>query len=64
MSFICEECEQVQYSRSKPVKVVVERRDKRYPRVEIGDETIDSGGSGWEVVREIIICRRCDEHIY
>ena len=61
MSFICEECKQVQRPRSKPVKTVVEKRLRSYPRVEVGDETIDFGGSGWEIVREIMVCRRCDE---
>ncbi len=63
MSFTCEKCGQAQRPRSKPVRVVVERRAKTYPRVEIGDEIIDSGGSGWEIAREIIICRGCDENI-
>ena len=61
MSFICEQCKQVQRPRSKPIRVVVESRVKYYPRAEIGDETTDSGGSGWEIVREIMVCRRCDE---
>jgi len=61
VSFICEECEQVQRPRSKPVKVVVEKRYKTYPRVEIEDEVIDFGGSGWEIVREILVCRGCLE---
>jgi len=61
MSFRCEKCGQAQPPRSKPIMKVIETRNKFYPRIEIDDEIIDGGGSGWEIAKEIMICRRCDE---
>ena len=61
MSFICEECGRVQPARSKPEKKIVEKRSKSYPRRERGDTVIDSGGTGWEIVKEITVCGSCIE---
>lgn len=49
MSFICNDCKTQQPNKTKPVKVIKQRRDKLYP----------NGGRGWEIVRVADCCKPC-----
>ncbi len=62
MSFKCDDCNTVQ--NGKPIKVIVEKRDKVYPirrkdPLDIKSAVIDKGGKGWEIVKEIEIGKEC-----
>lgn len=63
MSFICQKCEEAQPKGTEPVKVVVETRKKNYPvrygTFEGKTVTIDEGGTGTEIVRELTVCAAC-----
>ena len=63
MSFICQKCEETMPNGTEPVKVVVETRKKSYP-VRYGTfegmtKTIDNGGTGTEIVSELMVCAAC-----
>ena len=59
MSFKCDVCGETIPNNIKPIKKVVETREKIYPPVLKPDKTIDRIPVGWEVVKEIDCCRRC-----
>lgn len=74
MSFRCEKCHKAQPAGTSPIRVVVERREVSYPaRVyyikgcKQGEEGAakrvrpvnDPGGSGWEIVKEKMLCHTC-----
>lgn len=63
MSFKCDFCHNAQANKSRPNKIIVERREHQYP-IRYRDnnpnnEIIDKGGSGLEIVREISVCNSC-----
>ena len=57
MSFRCGRCGVQRWL--KPERVVVETRDKVYPMRFGGNECVDNGGRGWEIVREEELCKVC-----
>ena len=63
MSFKCEQCRQSQPTRSHPITVVTERREKIYPPQEHkrkdGKWWTSPGGVGWEIAREMRVCKAC-----
>ena len=66
MSFRCDNCKQAVDSGIPMNKVVVKTREKVYPRrtkiVEgwmSQEVTLDSGGIGWETVKELSLCKDC-----
>jgi len=58
MSFRCQKCGEAKPPGAQPVRQVVETRQKEYPARHT-KTTEDFGGSGWEIVREIVICKEC-----
>jgi len=59
MSFICEQCSNVQPCGSKPKKIVIQKKEKIYPIRMYEKTIIDNGGKGWEIVKEIKVCEDC-----
>lgn len=60
--FICQVCGIQQGHGKKPIKKVVEYRDKVYPKRFADPECkicIDNGGHGREIVKEIDVCEEC-----
>lgn len=57
----CKECGKNQPRRTKPTKVVKLYRKKVYPKRFEQDTKIciDEGGSGWEIVKEVVLCPKC-----
>jgi len=53
MSFRCDKCKRALPSGSKPIKKIVKRRDRVYDN-EKGEKT-----TGWEIVQELDLCKRC-----
>lgn len=53
--FICEQCGKGTEPHEKQYKIVVQARRVFYP---------DQGTSGWEIVRELKVCRRCADAVY
>ena len=56
MSYQCEKCKATQPHGTPSNRIVVETREKVYPRR--GD---DPGGKGFETVREMVVCPECDK---
>ena len=54
MSFVCDKCKKAQPHNTTPEVVVTETRNKIYPETEF-----DRGGSGWEIVKVIHVCKAC-----
>ena len=63
MSFICQECGEVQDTGSKPKRVITQRREKIYPERKEGKIVIDNGGRGWEIVAEKVVCDVCQKSL-
>ena len=63
MSFRCGVCGEAQEPKASPNMVVVESRNVSYPERSKGKgrerQVIDSGGDGWEIVREVKACSVC-----
>lgn len=54
MSFRCGACHKSQGSREKPIKVVTQIRRVTYPQMKDGRIP-----EGFEIVREVDMCKRC-----
>jgi len=65
MSFRCEGCGKVPGVQRKPIRVVVETREKIYPvrYAKDGKTVIDKGGKGSEIVREMNLCSFCNQMV-
>jgi hypothetical protein len=63
MSFICDKCLKPQSNHEKPYRVIVETRKRIYPKrfAKDGKTIIDNGGDGWEIAREMNLCKSCHE---
>ena len=60
MSFRCDVCERAMPDGASPTIEVAETRRKVYPeRTDNRGKVFDKGGEGWEIVREVKICKRC-----
>ena len=59
MSFVCQSCNRSQENGVKPIKVVIQTREKIYPVRYVGKIVIDNGGRGTEIVKEINMCELC-----
>lgn len=59
MSFKCDVCGMTVGNRVKPVKKVIEIREKIYEPVLKADKTIDRIPVGQEIVKEIDCCKKC-----
>jgi hypothetical protein len=60
MSFRCGLCKRAMPNGSSPTIEVVETRRKVYPeQTDKSGKVRDRGGEGWEIVREIMVCKRC-----
>ena len=62
MSFRCDSCNRVE---QKPIRKVVETREKIYPvrYASDGKTIIDKGGRGREIVHEMNLCADCDKRV-
>lgn len=66
MSFICEICNRPMPIGSKPIQYVTKTREVEYPERVVVDplskkrKVIDRGGVGWEIVKQLNICKRCE----
>jgi len=56
MSFICDNCKRQQPKNIKVERLIVETRKKVYPPK---PEIDDKGGTGTEIVKELIVCKYC-----
>ena len=56
--FICNNCGVSTTSHEKQYKVVTKRRAHTYPARLL---RYDPGGEGWEIVREVALCKSCFE---
>lgn len=61
MSFRCEICKKAQPARTAPNIIVTERRATSYQEIKDGNKTVDRGGRGWEIAKEIHICDKCNK---
>jgi len=65
--FRCQRCGRVSLPGQASARFPVEIREKVYPLrtiVRRGKVTaIDKGGKGWEIAREIIVCKYCERHL-
>jgi hypothetical protein len=63
MSFICDCCLTPLGNGTKPIRRVLETREKHYPTrfAQDGKTVIDRGGIGREIVREVSLCKKCNE---
>lgn len=60
MSYKCQQCGYVAKDGERPFKKVVETRQRTYKtKTKFGRE---KESTGWEVVKEIIVCRNCMEN--
>lgn len=57
--FICQSCNKIIGPRVSPIIKVVETREKVYPNMPREDGTVEYGGVGWEIVKEIKLCSKC-----
>lgn len=64
MSFICGVCRKHSKAGEKPIRVVIETREKIYPRRENANPNgnTDPGGIGIEIVKEILVCSSCQSN--
>jgi hypothetical protein len=53
--FICGMCKTVTKAHEIQTKIVLERRPKTYPP----QPHDNPGGQGWEIVREVGVCKKC-----
>jgi hypothetical protein len=58
--FRCDECKEISKPSEKPVRVVVETRNKIYP---MRPQAYDPGGTGTEIVREILVHSTCKDQL-
>lgn len=66
--FRCTRCQKVSLPGDKPVRLVVETREKVYPfrsranrRRGYMNFTDDEGGRGQEIKREVVVCKDCNK---
>jgi hypothetical protein len=66
MSYRCDYCGKTQKNGKKPMHIIAQKRRKTYPErkymVRAGKKFVevrDKGGSGWEIVKEKLMCEYC-----
>lgn len=59
MSFRCDTCGRALKDGQAPVFIVAQRRLRVYPPVFEDGKLKFKGGEGWEIVKEIKVCRPC-----
>jgi len=53
--FICERCNRITKPYEKQYKIVVQARETFYP---------ESETTGWEIIKEINVCKECADAVY